>query len=53
MQTNVNIEGVFTELTTQILNKGSYHVRQDQEMLSDQIFGQEERGSKCGAGCGK
>ena len=50
-QTNVNIESVFTELTTQILTKESYHVRADQEQLTDQLFQQRDRGDKCGAGC--
>jgi len=48
---NVNIESVFTELTTQILSKGSYMVKADPLKVEDSLFGQQKRDDKCGAGC--
>ena len=51
LQANVNIESVFTELTTQILSKGSYMVKADPLKVEDSLFGQQKRDDKCGVGC--
>ena len=51
LQANVNIESVFTELTTQILSKGSYMVKADPLKVEDSLFGQQKRDDKCGAVC--
>ena len=51
LQTNVNIETVFTELSSQILSKGSYMVRTDPLRVEDNLFGQHKREDKCGLGC--
>ena len=53
LQTNVNIERVFTELTTKILAKDSYHMRAGQDQLTEQLLQQRDGGNGCSSGCFK